>query len=225
MTTKSFILACLALTFAQSHQTMVDLVLQNPFEPFRQELRNASQQTTDQFGSLAHLFERQTCAAGYSYCASEYKHIQDRTCLCTVEYGGCCLIGERCCAGGCVPSNAARCCSDNLHYCLEGEYCCGPSRCMPDTADCCGGGYYCPAPSECITLYSNGQTVCCTDTSCTVYLADDGTTSTLTSTARTTYRTTETYSATQITRTTATRSFTEYEYYTYYSTIYWYVIS
>lgn len=137
-------------------------------------------------------------------------------------YDKCCYPGEHCCPGGCVPPDAIGCCG-SLYYCLAGEKCCEGMGCIPTTGNCCSDGNYCPSPFNCVKLYSSGRIVCCIDTDCTVYLDINGNTVTLTSdspsTTYTTPRATTTPAVT--TRRASTTAYTEYEYQTYYTTIYW----
>ncbi|KAF2795668.1 hypothetical protein K505DRAFT_406827 [Melanomma pulvis-pyrius CBS 109.77] len=111
------------------------------------------------------LVDRQTCGAGFGYCAS---------------FGRCCSATDLCCAWGYCIEPADTCCPGNP--CKAGWNCCG-ANCSPKGADCCYDGTYCEAGNMCVILGRTGSLVCCTDLSCTAAVVS-GTTSYVTSTSR-----------------------------------------
>ncbi|KAK7209986.1 hypothetical protein V2G26_017164 [Clonostachys chloroleuca] len=139
------------------------------------------------------LEERQSCNAGYWYCAS---------------FGRCCPRTTNCCSAGyCIEPNDV-CCPKGP--CNPGEGCCGSSHCYPLGGQCCSDESFCTPGNKCYIHPTQGR-VCCTDEKCTAHVDDNGSTR---------YATTTT--TTQPVTTTLTQTYTwtvTYWYWYYYWTV------
>ncbi|KAF2868352.1 hypothetical protein BDV95DRAFT_597221 [Massariosphaeria phaeospora] len=104
------------------------------------------------------LAGRQSCDAGYGYCAI---------------FGGCCPDTQDCCSYGyCINPNDS-CCPNGA--CDPGFDCCGADNCSPPDAECCLDGNYCESGNQCVEILSSGRIVCCTDLECTAAVVSGST--------------------------------------------------
>ncbi|KAI1812183.1 hypothetical protein GGS20DRAFT_40520 [Poronia punctata] len=100
------------------------------------------------------------CPDGYGYCA---------------QFDRCCPASEYCCSYGYCIEGELTCCPNGP--CDVGEHCCGQNHCYPEGGECCSDESYCSPGNHCYRLARYDYPVCCTDSSCTAYVEENGSTS------------------------------------------------
>ncbi|KAI0452788.1 hypothetical protein F5B21DRAFT_506012 [Xylaria acuta] len=116
------------------------------------------------------------CPDGYGYCSN---------------FGRCCSLDLYCCEYGYCIEEDLTCCPNDP--CDAGEGCCGQNHCYPLGGACCLDESYCPPGNHCYSLTGYDDPVCCTNSACTAYVEENGSTSYASTTSSTrTYTTTRT---------------------------------
>ncbi|KAI3324360.1 hypothetical protein HD806DRAFT_543698 [Xylariaceae sp. AK1471] len=129
------------------------------------------------------------CDTGYWYCS---------------DFDGCCLRYLYCCKYGYCIEEDRKCCPHGS--CDPDERCCGKHHCYPIGGDCCSDETYCPVGNNCYRDPDHVDPVCCTNSYCTAYVDDYGSTS---------------YASTSTTTRTYTTTYSQYYYWTV-TWWYWY---
>ncbi|OBT39468.1 hypothetical protein VE00_10130 [Pseudogymnoascus sp. WSF 3629] len=138
-----------------------------------------------EWSNTGFLAKRQCVDAGYVPCSDTGCCPSLAQCCpgsnyCKAQSNGVCCGSTGPCPAGYECNSVCRCvetggsCCANGRYCPAGESCCY-SGCVPKGGQCCSNGQMCDVGNICVIDLSNGRYGCCTDLSCTAYVASGNT--------------------------------------------------